>query len=290
MSSGTLEDLSTPKPDMTVTRRISRRLSSRYPRRIAITLLQIGTVAAVLVLWQLGSDKGSIDVAYFSKPTAIWSYLGDWAGGRAAGGGTLAQDLEASLIVFGFGYLIGVLAGAALGILLGTTSVVREVLEPFLAVANAVPKLILMPMLLVVFGFGYEPQIILVISVIILFVTINVAAGVSETAHLLIDNATMLGAGRLQLVLHVYVPSVSIWVLSTSRVSVGYAVQASVAAQLVGGNKGLGFRVVDASASFRSDEMFAAFAVLTVLVLVVDALLSLVERRATRWMPTRSAR
>lgn len=250
---------------------------------------QIGVVVLVLFLWELGANHHVIDSAFFSKPSAIWSYLKSWGSFHQSQTTvtSLWQDLEATLIVFGVGYAIGLVLGIALGILIGTVELAREILEPFMAMANAVPKLILMPILLVTFGFGYVPQIVLVVSVILIFVAINIASGVSETSNAMLRNCTVLGASKSQLIRYVYIPSLSIWVLGTSRVSVGYAVQASIAAQLVGGDKGLGFRVVDAGSKFRSDEMFAAFAVLVLLVLVVDVVLGLVERRVTRWMPGR---
>lgn len=261
----------------------------RRPRRALILTARLALIVSPLLLWQLGADHGIIDVSFFSKPSAIWSYLEQWWSGGGSIHSSLGQDLQATLIVFGLGYVIGVTAGVALGILIGTVRIAREILDPYIAAVNAVPKLILMPMLLVVFGFGYVPQIVLVVSVIVLFAAINIASGVAETARHLVSNCRILGASRMQLIRYVYLPSLSIWILGTSRVSVGYAVQASIAAQLVGGNKGLGFRIVDASSTFQSDEMFAAFTVLVVLVLIVDYLLSLVERRVHRWMPLNSA-
>jgi NitT/TauT family transport system permease protein len=260
--------------------------------RTLLTLAQVGATVLALYLWQLGADHNVINPLFFSKPTAIWDFLKLWASSNQPAGHstntTLWQDLESTLVVFGLGYVIATGIGIVMGLLIGAVALVREVLEPFIAFMNAMPRLALLPILLVVFGFGQVAQIILVILVCVFMVMVNIATGVQDIRSDLLNNARMLGAGRLELIRHIYLPSLTIWVLSTARVTIGYAVQAAIAAEFIGAARGLGFRFSDAQSRFRSDEMFAAFAVVLLLALAVDIVLGRVEKRTTRWMPSKA--
>jgi NitT/TauT family transport system permease protein len=262
------------------------------PRRGGLILAQIGVTVLFFVLWEYAANHNVIDPFFFSKPSAIWHYLTLWGSNHQPAslstGTTLWQDLEATAIVFGIGYAIGTVAGILTGILLGTVGLAREIAEPFLVFMNAMPRLILLPVLVVIFGFGYFPQILLVILVIYFVVTVQITTGIQETPINLLNNARALGASKMNLVRTIYVPSLMLWILSTTRVVIGFAIQAAIASEFIGAARGLGFRFTDAQVKFRSDEMFASFAVVLVLALVVDVALSLVERRATRWMPAYS--
>ncbi len=261
-------------------------------RRTVLVASQIGITVLFIFLWQYGANHHVINTFFFSKPSAIWSYLKLWSSSNQprsiSTGTTLWQDLWSTVFVFGFGYLIGTALGIISGIFIGTVRIVREITEPFIVFCNAVPRLILLPVLVVIFGFGYLPQVILVILVIYFIVTITIAEAIQETPRNLLENAKILGANKINLVREIYFPSLIIWILSTSRLMVGLSLQAAVAAEFIGAEKGLGFRITDGQSRFRADEMFAAFVVVLVLALLVDMVLTVVEKRATRWMPPQS--
>ncbi|HET8998575.1 MAG TPA: ABC transporter permease subunit [bacterium] len=199
---------------------------------------------------------------------------------------TLWQDLGATILVFGLGYVFGAGLGIVLGLLVGIFPALRAVAEPYIAFFNAMPRIVLLPLLLVILGFGYLPQVLLVALVIMFIVLMNVAAGVSEVRRDILNNARILGANNLALIRHVYLPSVGLWVLSSARVTVGYALQATVAAQVIGVGRGLGFRLIIAQTQYRADEMFAVFAVLLLHAVIVDMVPAVVERRVRRWVPS----
>jgi NitT/TauT family transport system permease protein len=144
--------------------------------------------------------------------------------------------------------------------------------------------LLLLPFFLVWLGFGLLPKVLLVISVIVVIVALAVASGVREVDTSYIDNVRVLGGGKPRLILDVYAPSVALWVLSSSRTTVGYALQAAVAAEFIGSNVGLGALVVKGQGFLDVSQVFAAIAVMLVLAVILDLALSLVQRRVTRWM------
>jgi NitT/TauT family transport system permease protein len=144
----------------------------------------------------------------------------------------------------------------------------------------------LIPVFVVWFGFGYTPKIVLVVVVILIMVTLNVYSSIREVSGALLGNARILGASRIDLIRHVYGPSVALWTFGTARLTVGYALNAVIAAEFIGTNVGIGALITIGQNAYSSEQIFAALALVAALAIIVDGLLSLVERRAVRWMPS----
>lgn len=246
--------------------------------RVTVFFAQVGAVCLVLWLWQRSSDSGSINRGFWSSPTQIAATLGDWYRD-----GTLFRAVVSTLQAFAIGYVIGVGLGVMLGLIIGVSRWAREIVEPFLAFFNAMPRLVLFPLLVVWFGFGFTPRYIFVAIVIVVLVTINVAGGLRETRQDLINAVRLYGGGVWQVTRHVYLPTVALWVTSTARVTVGYALNAAIVSEFIGGSLGLGYQIAYGQATFRPSYIFAALAVTVAVALVLDSVLSIAERRVTPW-------
>jgi NitT/TauT family transport system permease protein len=255
-------------------------LKSYRLQRAIILAAQITSLIAFLGLWELAADHKVIDPYFLSKPTQIWSVIRSWAAN-----GTLLTDVDATLEVLGFGYICGLVIGLILGVLIGAFKWFSDLLEPFVAFLNAIPRLILMPLFLVWFGFGIFPQILLVIVVIVFLVAINIATGVREVDEQILQQVRVMGGSRLSLFIHVYVPSIAVWIGATARVTVGYAFQAAIVAEFTGRAQGLGYLVVLGQTTIKVQVIYAAIAIMMVVAIVIDTVLAVLERRATRWMP-----
>lgn len=250
--------------------------------RIAILLGQLGLIAGFVVLWQHASTNDWINPAFWSKPTDVWRQILDWQHQ-----GVLWSSLKETMRIFIVGYLWGTAIGVILGILIGTNAWFREISEPFVLFLNAMPRLVLLPLFIVWFGFGYGPRYVYIALVIVMFVAVNVAAGLREVRSDIVDNVRLMGGHRRHLVQQVYVPSISLWVSSTARVTVGYAFNAAIAAEFIGASSGLGYLIVRGQNTFRSKQIIAAMVIVAALALVIDGVLASIERRARRWTPPR---
>jgi NitT/TauT family transport system permease protein len=248
--------------------------------RIAVTAMQIAVVVAFLWIWQVLAERGEIDTSFFPEPSQIWNTLRTWFDD-----GTIWDNVWSTVWLLVSGWALGTIAGVVLGMLLGLSRTVRELLEPFVAFFNAVPRLVLFPLFAVWFGFGTMPKVLFVATVVVFVVAINVAAGVREVPPSVVQNARVLGANPFALLRHVYLPAVGLWVTSTARMTVGYAFNAAIAAEFVGAAQGLGYLIFQGQTEFRSEQIYAALALTIVIAVVIDGLLSIAERRATRWMP-----
>jgi NitT/TauT family transport system permease protein len=116
----------------------------------------------------------------------------------------------------------------------------------------------------------------------------NVYQGVKEVSPVILNNVRMLGAGRRQLLRHVYLPSATSWVFSSLHTSVGMAFVGAVVGEYLGSASGVGYLIHMAEGSFDINTVFAGILVLTIFALVLDFIVSVVERRLLVWRPAQS--
>jgi ABC-type nitrate/sulfonate/bicarbonate transport system permease component len=253
---------------------------ARVLTRAALPTAQIAFVALLVGLWYQGSSAGWLDQFVFGSPSATWSQLTSWAGD-----GTIAASTLATLRVLLLGWGIGMAVGIAFGVALGSSRALRRIFDPYLAFFNGMPRLILYPFLAIWLGFGLSSKLVFVALVIFVLVTTVVIAGFDEVDRDVVQNMQVLGAGRTALLKEVYGPSLAIWIISSARVTMGYAFQAAIAAEFVGATSGLGYLAQVGSQRLDVNQVWAALIVLVVIAFVLDGVIALVDRRVLRWMP-----
>lgn len=242
--------------------------------------LQSVCAVALIALWQWASDTHRVRPFDFGQPSGIYTTLTTWWRD-----GTLIAATKSTLTVLLLGWGIGTVVGVLIGLLIGISSLAHDILQPFITFVYGIPRLILLPFLVIWFGFGLAPKVLLVVLTIWIITALSVAEGVTQIPKELIDNARLLGARRGRLVRDVYAPSLALWITSSSRTTFGFAFQAAIVSEFVGANEGLGHLIVVGQNGFRVDAIFAALVIVMILSIVGNALLSLAESRATRWMP-----
>lgn len=249
-------------------------------------LLFIAAVAGIWELLALGHVFNSVALA---TPVSVAKIMWKWVahGSVAPANGTIWTSIAATMFVFIVGYFTGVAAGVALGALLGASKWVRAYLSPFIVFLNATPRLILVPFLAAWLGFSALPKIIVVFIVISIIVTITVQASISEVGLDYRNNALMLGASRLDLVRDVFLPGIVVYVLSSARLAVGVAFQAAVISEfLFGGTSGLGYLINQGQEWLNTPMIYGAIIITSLLAWVIDFLMSIVQRRVTKWHPS----
>lgn len=249
-------------------------------RRALRPIAQLGCLVAFVWLWQWASDTNRIKAFNFGKPTLVYRALVAWWHS-----GTLVDATLSTLRVLLVGWVIGTVIGVIVGLLIGTVPIIREIFEPFLVFVNGLPRLILQPFLIIWLGFGFAPKVVLVVMAIWIIVTIAVAQGCQQIPQELVANVRLLGATRRTVARDVYAPSLGLWFVSSARSTFGFAFQATVLSEFVGTNEGLGHLISFATNTLKVNQVYAALIVVMVLALAGNALLSLLESFATRWMP-----
>ncbi len=250
----------------------------RHALRVAA---QVAAAVLLVLLWQRGRSSGRLGPD-FGEPLEMYRTLKGWVQD-----GTLSEAASSTLRILITGWTLGTIIGAVVGLMIGVSPVARQICEPFLMFIYGMPRLILQPFFVIWLGFGSPPKVFLVVMTIWIITTVNVAQGCRQIPPELLSNARLLGADRLRLARDVYAPSLALWVISSSRITFGLAFQAAIVAEFVGSNEGLGHLITLGQVGFKINEIFATLVVVMLISMAGNALLTVAERRATRWMPTR---
>jgi NitT/TauT family transport system permease protein len=200
-------------------------------------------------------------------------------------GGTIWRHLWITLSESMLAFVIGSLSGALVGFWFARQPRIAAVFDPYVKMINALPRVVLAPIFTLWFGLGIWSKVALGVTLVFFIVFFNVYQGVKEVSQTVLANARMLGMNERQLMRHVYWPSALSWMFSSLHTSVGFAVVGAVVGEYLGAAAGLGYLIQQAEGVFDVAGVFAGMVVLAAFVIVIDALVSLAERRLLVWRP-----
>jgi NitT/TauT family transport system permease protein len=182
-------------------------------------------------------------------------------------------------------FVIGTVFGLLIGLWLALSPTAAAILDPYIKALNSMPRVILAPIFSVWFGLGMASKVALAITLVFFIVFFNVYQGVREVSPVILANAKMLGASQRQLLRAVYLPSATSWVFSSLHTSVGLAFVGAVVGEYLGSARGVGYLILQAEGTFDINTVIAGIVVLTFCALILDALVSLIEKRLLTWQP-----
>jgi NitT/TauT family transport system permease protein len=252
------------------------------PRLVALQLL-VGVMAVLLwhVLTSLPTAKDPfLPPFFFSTPAEVAARLFKWLVER-----TIWEHLWITLTEAVLAFVIGSLGGIIVGFWFARQPFLAAVFDPYVKMANALPRVVLAPIFALWFGLGIWSKVALGFTLVFFIVFFNVYQGVKEVSPTLLANARMLGMNERQLMRHVYWPSALSWMFSSLHTSVGFAVVGAVVGEYLGAAAGLGYLIQQAESVFDVAGVFAGMIVLTAFVICIDALVTRIERRLLVWRP-----
>jgi NitT/TauT family transport system permease protein len=249
--------------------------------RAIILAAQVAVGAAFLAAWQTLVSLKILDPFFVSRPSDIAARIAQWSASGTLWA-HLATTLEESLL----GLLVGAALGVSLGFLLARSPFLASVLDPYIKMLNAVPRVVLAPLFLLWFGLGIWSKVALAVTLVFFVMFFNTYQGVRDASRVLIDNVRMLGASERQLVRHVLVPSALTWIFSSLQTSLGFAMVGAVVGEYLGATRGLGYVIAQAEGTFDTTGVFAGMTVLGIVVVIVSAGVSRFERWLLKWKKT----
>jgi NitT/TauT family transport system permease protein len=255
-------------------------MNEAVERRSWLLFWQVALAAAVLLAWEWAAASGMLDSFFFSRPSDIVRRIAEWIETGLLWAHVAATFTEA-ILAFAIGGSLGMVFGFAMA----GVPLLAALLEPYIRIANALPRVVLAPMFLLWFGLGIWSKVALGVTVVFFIVFFNTYRGVREVNGVIIDNARMLGCSRRQLVRHVLVPSALTWIFSSLHISSGMTIVAVVVGEYLGASRGIGYLIAQAEGVFDTTGVFAGMVVLAAWVLAVGALIGRLERRLLRWKP-----
>jgi NitT/TauT family transport system permease protein len=235
-------------------------------------------VAFVLLVWEGLVFAFDLNPIYLPRPTRILLALGSML---TTGG--LLVDLAATLgRIFG-GFAIALVAGTALGIWMATSERVNAIADNFIAALYPLPKVTLIPLLIIWLGTG-GPFMLTISALGAIFpIVINTVLGIRQCDPGLILAARDLGASSRQLVRMVLLPSAVPSIFAGVRHGLGVSIILVVAAEMVVGKVGLGARLYLAGQVLETEQVFAVLIVLALLGIVITKLQDAIDRRLSHW-------
>ncbi len=224
-----------------------------------------------------------LDPNFVSLPSLV--ALRFWETTVGAKAGWLALHAGASLGAALVGFVCGVLAGFGMGLGLSQSERARRLLKPFIDAFSAVPPILLVPLITLVFGLGTASKVVTSVYIVFFVVFYNAYKGGSALPEALTSSCRLLGATRWQLLRTVIVPSAAAWAFAAFPTAIGYALIGVVVGEFFGSPIGLGSIIVTSMNTGSATDLMVAILVLGVMGAGLVALMAWAERRVLHWRP-----
>jgi NitT/TauT family transport system permease protein len=255
------------------------RESRAIPRQWIVTGGQILLGLALLGAWEWGAR--AFGPLFFAPPLATAQRIVEMALN-----GKLLTDTIATLRVSALGFVIGCVVGVGLPFLLRLSERATQAIEPFIMASMGIPKYALTPWLILWFGIGDRPKVIVVTLFVFYIVFITVFAGVRGVDQRLISMARVVGASERTIDRKVIWVSILPFFFTGLKVALPRAVSAAIVGEFLVATEGIGFSIERARQLSDTTGVFAGIVVAVALVLVINAIVNALERRALKWRPT----
>jgi sulfonate transport system permease protein len=239
----------------------------------------------LVVIWQLVSVAGLISKSKLPPPTAVISEAVTLIRTNSPAYGTLQHALLASLERFAAGFALGAIVAVGLAIVAGLSRLGEDAVDPLMQMIRTLPLFGLVPVFIVWFGIGQLPKLLLIALGAAIPLYLNTYAGIRSVDPRLLELSQVVGLKRRELLRRIILPGALPEALVGLRQSLGVAWLALVVAEQLNTNAGLGFMINQATQFLQNDVIFVALAVYTILGLLTDWLVRVLERRALAWRP-----
>jgi len=241
-------------------------------------VLAIATPILLLVAWEVAARTDAIDSRLFPPPTKIFAQAGEMIAD-----GTLLEHLGATLLRLLSGMAIGALLGVIVGLAMGTSRALNAALGPMFSALYALPKIAILPLLLLIFGLTETPRILAVVISVFFVMQINTVAGVRQIDPKINEAARAYGARGVARFWQITLPGALPFIFSGLRVATGTAVIVITAVEFVASNTGLGYLIWNSWQLFRPEQMYVGLVTVALVGAVLTGIFALIERIALPW-------
>lgn len=247
---------------------------AHVPVRGAAAIAFVG----LLALWEFAVGRGYVSPIFLPAPSAVLAALVElWETG------TLWRHVSESLVRLAGGWTVGTLAGLAAGFAIGVWSLGRSVGVPFVSALFPIPKISLLPLLILWLGIGEASKIATIALGVFFPTAIATYAAIDAVPRNLIRMAQSFGVPWRDVVRKIVLPGAWPAIVSGFRITASIALILLVSAEMIGAQRGIGQFVLQAGNLMNTEDLLAGIVVLSLLGLAIGSLLSRLERRFARW-------
>jgi NitT/TauT family transport system permease protein len=241
-----------------------------------VRLLQLASVAALLLAWEGAARAGWVDPLFVPAPSAV-------ARAFAGVGATAFAGLADTLAKTAIAYVLSVVLGVGGGILIGSIPPVREAVNPFVVALYGMPKILVLPWIVLVLGFGTLPAIVYGTIHGVFPILVLVSGAVRDVDRTLVTVARAFGARRWQLYGKVILPAIMPTVLAGMRLGIVFCLLGVLIVEMFAGIRGMGHVMSSLANGFRAPELFAATALVSAASIVIVLSLDALNDRLSHW-------
>ncbi|MGH2403422.1 MAG: ABC transporter permease [bacterium] len=242
-------------------------------------LLAVSAPIVLIALWEASVRVGLLDARFFPPPSLVLATLI----GLLADG-TLVGHTAVSVGRVLAGFAIGAAVGLGAGLLLGTVRMLRVALEPVISALYVLPKVAILPLVMLIFGLGEQSKIALVAIATFFVVVINTTAAVVGVEPLYVEAGRAFGARGRQMFGHIILPAAMPAIVTGMRLALGTALIVIIAAEFVATQQGIGYFIWLAWNTLRPEAMFAGFIVIGTLGALSYGAVQRIGRALMPWM------
>ena len=266
-------------------------------RRAALIAARLALIAAVLLIWEYVPRIPGIarwapifDPFFISSPGKIAAKFWELATtsgdqGVVLKSGNLFVQLWATLWATLLGFVVGVSTGFVAGLVLSQTRTLADIAHPYLVAVNALPRIALVPLIIMIFGTGLGAKVMLAWLIVFFIVFFNTYAGGRAIEPAVLDACRILGATRRQLLRTVVIPHVAGWTFAILPLAMSASIIGVVVGEFVGGAQGLGYIITVALGQLEATDLFVALLTLCLVAVALIGLAARLERRLLHWRP-----
>lgn len=248
-------------------------------RRYVVIAGRIALAILLLAAWKFGADYAG--PLYFADPFKVFRRIVE-----DTQSGVLVRHVYVTLRLSAIGFAIGCFFGVALPFVLRRMPRLTAAIEPFIMASVGIPKYALVPLFILWVGIDDAPKLWLIGLLVFYPIFIAVFAGIRNVDRRLINMARVMGASEASISREVIWNSLIPFFFAALKIALPRAVSAAIIGEFLVGNEGLGYMIEYSRQNFDTTGVFAGIFVATALVLIINAVLTLVDRRVNSWRPT----
>jgi NitT/TauT family transport system permease protein len=246
-------------------------------RGVGVTILRVVVIGGFLLLWEVASGRW-IEPFLISSPSRI--FLSMITGFYS---GDLLQHTWVTFQEIAIGFPLGALTGIALGYWFGRSRLLADIFEPIIIALNGIPRTAVAPLFIVWLGIGIWSKVGVVFLLTFFLNFFNTYTGMRQMDQEYVDLAQLMGVRGWKLTFKVIFPAISPYVFTGIRTSIPFAVIGAIVGEFIAATEGVGFFIRLSAGIFKTADVFVGIMVLMIMVIVMDKIAEVVERRALRW-------
>lgn len=247
-------------------------------KKTFIVIIRILLIGAFILSWELSARAKLYNPIFTSYPTEILKDLV-----RFYRSGDLVLHTSVTLREAFTGLFYGTISGVVVGLILGQFNTLGKILLPIITAINGIPQLTLAPVYILWFGLGMASKIFLAGLMVFFHVFFSTYAGIKNVEPKLIESATLLGARKVQVLIHVVLPSCMPFILSGIRLGIGSCLVGAIIGEYIGASAGFGWMIAYATSFFNIERVMSCILILLIVGILLNFFLDRAEKYLLRW-------